>query len=148
MRLILISLALFILGGCGHFLTTDDYRIQPYQGIATPKPDTAVVVFLWTDRKAGAATLAVMQNHRTIGALQGGTYFSHVIEPGPSMFAVDSGLIEKSREQVSLAAAAGKTYFIHYTPGGFYIVAKLELIAEEVAMAQLPGLSTIHFIRH
>ena len=139
----LVVFLAMLLGGCGHFLATQDYQLHPYQGIATQPPDNAVVVFLWPDKKYGSATLAVTQNARTIGAIQGGTYFSTVVEPGPQTFAVDSGLMEKSREQVALTTQPGKTYFLHYTPGGFYVVAKLELIAEDVAMAQLPALNEI-----
>lgn len=138
---------LTVLSGCGHFLSPQDYRVQPHQELSSPPSDMALVVLLWPDRKYGSATLEVMQNGIAIGALQGGTYFSHVITPGPATFAVDSGLMEKSREQVSLTAKPGHTYFISYTPGGFYVVAKLDLIAPDVAMAQLPGLNTIQLTR-
>lgn len=82
-----------------------------------------------------------------IGALQWGTYFSHAVTPGSYIFSVDSGLIESSREQVSLTATQGNTYFISYSSGGFYVVSKLELISKDVAMAQLPQLSMIQLIR-
>lgn len=147
MRLILAGWLLLTLAGCGHFVAPQDYRIQPYQELAAPPSDRALVVFLWTDRKAGSATLEVRQNGTVIGALQGGTYFPHVILPGPSTFAVDSGLMDKTREQVSLTAKPGHTYFISYTPGGFYVVAKLDVIAEEVARAQIPGLSSIQLTK-
>lgn len=147
MRGILVALILLTLAGCGHFLTTQDYSIQPYQGITPPQSDTATVVFLWPNRRNGAATLAVQENGAIIGALQGGTYFSQAVTPGQHTFAVDSGLMEKSREQVSLTAISGRTYFISYTSGGFYVVAKLDLVSEDVALAQLPELSMIQFVR-
>jgi hypothetical protein len=143
MRHELIVAMAVIITGCGHLVAPQDYRIQPHQELSSPSTDKALVVFLWPNRKHGAATLAVMQNGAVVGALQGGTYFSRLIEPGPHQFSVDSGLMEKSREQVSLTAKPGQTYFMSYTPGGFYVVAKLDLISEDVALAQLPGLSTI-----
>lgn len=142
-RVLLSTLAGLAFAGCGQFLTPQDYQLHPYRGLDQSQPDSARVVVLWTDRRAGSATLAVMQNGAIVGGVQGGSYFSTVVAPGRHTFAVDSGLIEKTREQVSFEAQPGKTYFLHYTPGGFYVVAKLELIAEDVAMAQLPALNSI-----
>lgn len=147
MRGIMVALILWTLAGCGHFLTTQDYSLQPYQGISPHESDKATVVFLWPDRRYGAATLAVQENGTIIGALQGGTYFSQAVTPGSYTFAVDSGLMDKSREQVSLTATPGRSYFISYTSGGYYVVAKLDLISEDVALAQLPGLSMIQLVK-
>jgi len=141
----LLSLFLTI-SGCGHFLTTPEYSIQPYQGISQHQSDKATVVFLWPDRRYGTATLAVQENRAIIGALQGGTYFSRAVTPGPHTFAVDSGLIEHSRERVSLAAITGRAYFIRYTSGGFLVVPTLDIISEDTALAQLPDLSLIQLV--
>ena len=60
MRRALIGLACVIFSGCGQFLTPQDYQLHPYRGLDQSQPDRARVVVLWTDRRAGSATLAVL----------------------------------------------------------------------------------------
>ena len=71
-----------------------------------------------------------------------------MVKPGKYQYRIDSGLIEKSRERVDLVVKPGKNYYIRYFPGGFYVVAKLDLISEDVAGAYINGLNFTELKRH
>lgn len=140
-KMILLLVALLI-NGCGHVLNKSDYIILHNQGMPQCPPDKAIVYFLFVERNYNYA-LAVFRNDKVIGALVGGSYFYYIVDQGKYEFWVDSGLIEKSRERVTLVAKPGKTYFIRYFPGGFYVVANLDLISEDIATAYINALDYI-----
>ena len=141
-RMILLLIVL-LMNGCGQFLTKSDYTLLPNQGVPECPPEKAMVVFLFVETYDFDVTLVVYRNGAAFGALHAGSYFYDIVDPGKYDFWVDSGLIEKSRERVSVVAKPGKTYFARYTPGGYYVVAKLDFISEDAATAYLGTLDYV-----
>jgi len=140
-----IIMVFCILAGCGHYASKSDYNIVPNKGLAEPNNNEAVVYFLSVERDTLNSPVVVFRDSNAIGALSGGTYFYDLVKPGKYQYWVDSGLIQKSRERVDLITKPGQRYYLRWFPGGFYVVAKLDLISEDVAVAHINSLDFIEF---
>ena len=146
--LCIIAVICITITSCGHYVSKSDYNIVPNKGLAAIDQDQANIYLLFVEKDRTNSSFAVFRNEDMIGVLTGGTYFYDVVKPGRYQYWIDSGLIEKSRERVDLVVKPGKNYYIRYFPGGFYVVAKLDLISEDVAGAYINGLNFTELKRH
>lgn len=145
-RFVGILIVALLLSGCVTLVPPEEYRIQPHRGLAQPTADNAQVVFLWTDnRQFKTVVLPVFEQEVIIGALRGATYYVHTVTPGRYAFAMDRGWMAE-QTSVTMTAQAGKTYFVLYSPPAQWTQPILQLIPEEVALAQLPHLDRIQLV--
>lgn len=130
-----------LLSGCVGLMEPCSYQLQPYQGIAKPPSDQAVVVFLFPGLREMAFGYPVYGNKEIIGAIRGSSYFYRTIKPGLHTFMIDRMTPDFSELIVNLNAEKGETYYIQFMPlGGTFDHPMLSIVPEAVAMRQLPFL--------
>lgn len=123
-----------LLAGCAS--TTKDFTTTPGKGVTPPDSGRAVVHFLLEDEGFDEG-LVVYEGEKDIGVLTGGSYFARQVDPGVHEYRVNTGLFDASRESVTISAEAGESFFVRYSPGGYQVVANLELVSEDVARQEI-----------
>lgn len=126
---------------CDLRVPPEQYSRHPPQPLVPPPDGMSMMVFLWPDQRDKDRALPIFQEYEVIGALDGGTYSVHHVQPGPHTFRVNLQLTNEVREDVVLTTQVGKTYFVRFESPDRSL--QWMQISEEVALAQLQGLQRI-----
>lgn len=142
-----ISILTMTLTGCRAFVDADSYVVRAHQDLSPPQPGTALVVFLWPDQRLQRANVPLYQDGVVFAALRAQTYFPYLISPGTYRFATAVGPLEQTNEAVTLTVQAGTTYFLRFTPAGYWRPHRFEQIGRDIALTQLTDLKQLHLLR-